>query len=98
MWELKSKLRSGLDEAEKSRNAAGFVAFARVLRQTLESYFDISERVAEKANEDGEVRLRVVYGDEQKADRNICERCGQVIDWEEQRQRCIAAVCAALGL
>jgi hypothetical protein len=99
MGDLKARLRRGLEQAEKAANAAAFVAFARELRQTLEAYFDISERVAEKTSANSEVRLRVVYGDKQKTgpERNVCERCGQVLDWEEQKRRYILAVSAALG-
>jgi hypothetical protein len=99
MRELKSRLRSGLDEAGKSGNAAGFVAFARELRQTLESYFDISERVAEKARANGQVDIRVVYGDDghKTAGRNVCEACGQIIDWQRHKRRMFQAVREALG-
>jgi hypothetical protein len=48
MAELKSRLRNGLDQAERAGNMAAFVAFAREHRQCLESYFDMSERIASK--------------------------------------------------
>jgi hypothetical protein len=61
MAELKDHLRRGLEQAERARNPAAFVSFARELRQCLESYFSISERIAERARTDGEVEIRVTY-------------------------------------
>ena len=48
MANVKARLRRGLEQAEKAENAPAFVAFARELRQSLESYFDMSERLAER--------------------------------------------------
>ena len=45
---LKTRLQCGLEHAEKGGNAAAFVAFAREFRQCLESYFEMSERIAAK--------------------------------------------------
>lgn len=62
--DLKCRLRRGLERAEKAENAPAFVAFARELRQALESYFTISERVAEKTRtpEDASaVQIEAVY-------------------------------------
>ena len=48
---LKSRLRNGLDQAERAGNMAAFVAFAREHRQCLESYFDMADRIASKVQE-----------------------------------------------
>ena len=48
MAELKSRLRNGLDQAERAGNMAAFVAFAREHRQCLESYFEMADRIASK--------------------------------------------------
>ena len=48
MADVKARLRRGMEQAEKAENASAFVAFAREHRQSLESYFAISERVAER--------------------------------------------------
>jgi len=92
-----------LAQAERTGNAAGFLAFAREYRQTLESYFDITERMAERGGTGGtgEVAVHVVYENEQKkngAERNIvCSRCHQIIDWEDHQRRYVEAVRHALG-
>lgn len=61
MIELKNRLWRGLEQAEKARNPAAFVTFARELRQCLESYFSIYERIADRARTNGEVQIRVTY-------------------------------------
>jgi hypothetical protein len=48
MAELNSRLRNGLDQAERAGNMAAFVAFAREHRQCLESYFEMADRIANK--------------------------------------------------
>ena len=53
MADLKDRLRRGVEQAEKQANPAAFCAFAREFRQTLESYFAISEKIAQKARESG---------------------------------------------
>lgn len=49
MAHLKARLRSGLEQAEAARNPHAFLGFSREYRATLEAYFAISERMAEKA-------------------------------------------------
>jgi hypothetical protein len=53
MAHLKAQLRSGLDQAEEAGNAHAFLGFSREYRATLEAYFAISERMAEKAQDPG---------------------------------------------
>jgi hypothetical protein len=48
MADLKSRLRNGLDQAERAGNMAAVVAFAREQRQCLEAYFDMADRIATK--------------------------------------------------
>lgn len=57
MSELRDKLSRGLDAAEQSGSAGGVVAFGRELRNTLEAYFKITDRMAERATESGEPEL-----------------------------------------
>jgi hypothetical protein len=84
MADLKNRLRGGLEQAEKGENAPAFVAFARELRQSLESYFAISERVAERRAVSGgfslaeviaEARARLARQDDEESNRpgEICE-------------------------
>ena len=61
MSELKDRLWRGLEQAETARNPAAFVSFAREFRQCLESYFHISEGIADKARANGKVEIHVVY-------------------------------------
>src|SRR5262249_37050651 len=61
MSELKDRLRHGLEQAEAAGNPVAFVSFAREIRQCLESYFTISERIAEKARTNTEVEIHIVY-------------------------------------
>jgi hypothetical protein len=51
MSELRDKLRHGLAEAEQAGSGAGVVAFLRELRNTLESYFNITDRIAKRKTE-----------------------------------------------
>jgi len=53
MADLKDRLRRGVEQAEATANPAAFVAFARELRQSLESYFAISEKIAQNARGSG---------------------------------------------
>ena len=53
MAHLKAQLRSGLDQAEAAGNPQAFLGFSREYRATLEAYFTISERMAEKAQGPG---------------------------------------------
>lgn len=78
MGELKSKLRIGLDDAAKNRNAPGFVAFARELRQTLESYFDLTERMA--ARTDGNDNQAMTVEIRTLGLPDTCPYCGEHID------------------
>jgi hypothetical protein len=48
MNDLKERLRRGLNLAESAGNAGAFVAFGREFRQTLEAYFGISDRMAQR--------------------------------------------------
>jgi hypothetical protein len=63
MADLKDRLGRGMEQAESAGNSVAFVAFARAFRQCLESYFAISERVAERKPTSGPVVLHVVYDD-----------------------------------
>jgi hypothetical protein len=49
MADLKERLSQGLVQAEQSGKPAPFLAFAREFRQCLEAYFDMAERISEKA-------------------------------------------------
>jgi hypothetical protein len=53
MAHLKAQLRSGLDQAQAARNPQAFPSFSREYRATLEAYFTITERMAEKAQGPG---------------------------------------------
>jgi hypothetical protein len=48
MNDLKERLRRRLNLAESAGNTGAFVAFGREFRQTLESYFGISDRMAQR--------------------------------------------------
>jgi hypothetical protein len=47
MADLKDKFRSALEQAERARNPAAFVALGREFRQCLEAYFDMARAVAD---------------------------------------------------
>ena len=51
--ELREKLRRGLAQAEQAGSGAAMVAFAREYRNTLETFFNIADRMAERAAESG---------------------------------------------
>jgi hypothetical protein len=53
MAHLKAQLRCGLDQAEAAGNPQAFLSFSREYRATLEAYFTITERMAEKAQSPG---------------------------------------------
>jgi hypothetical protein len=51
MADMKDRLRRGLEQAEAAQNPVAFIAFAREFRQCLESYFDISARMADRTED-----------------------------------------------
>ncbi len=76
MSELRDKLRHGLAEAELAGSGAGVVAFSRELRNTLESYFQIQDRMAQRKIESGEGKhMHVVV--ETSVAPTICPHCGK---------------------
>ena len=85
--ELREKLRRGLAEAEQAGSGAGIIAFAKEYRNTLETYFNIADRIAERAAESPEgqgIRLEIEHigGVWWR-----CPKCGEVVCLEPLDER-----------
>ncbi len=86
LQQLKNRLRSGLTEAENQRSSAGIVAFSREYRQTLETYFSITEKMADRAAKadakDNAMVVRIVHVGESSGVVGapiLCPHCGEKI-------------------
>lgn len=78
MTQLRDKLWTGLAEAERAGSGAGVVAFAREYRNTLESYFNIADRIAQRQGDGNEPALTVRI--ERVGLSETCPHCGNAIE------------------